>query len=105
MSQPDELSNEDMFQFLMLVHSVFIGFQRSYFLSAAGTLDIALRDSIGTAVHSVNHLPGIHSYWRQRKHFFQPEFITWVEELLTREPPKERGPYRPTTPTDPELAS
>jgi hypothetical protein len=88
-SKPAALSREGQFQFLMLVHSIFLGFQRSYFLSKAGTLDVGLRDSIGTAVHAVNHLPGIHFYWRQRKVFFQAEFVAWVEDLLAREPLSE----------------
>ena len=84
MANTDVLSRQQQFQFLMLVHSIFLGFQRSYFLSKAGTLDVGLRDSIGTAVQAVNHLPGIHFYWEQRKTFFQPEFVAWVEELLAR---------------------
>lgn len=62
MANPGALPRQDQFQFLMLVHSIFLGFQRSYFLSKAGTLDVGLRDSIGTAVHAVNHLPGIRFY-------------------------------------------
>jgi hypothetical protein len=86
MSNPGALSREQQFQFLMLVHSIFLGFQRSYFLSRAGTLDVGLRDSIGTAVHAVNHLPGIRFYWQHRKIFFQSEFVEWVETLLARPP-------------------
>jgi hypothetical protein len=86
MADPDALSKRDQFQFVMLVHSIFLGFQRSYFLGKAGTLDIGLRDSIGTAVHAVNNQPGIHFYWRERKIFFQPEFAEWVEQLLSRQP-------------------
>ena len=93
MSQPEALSNEDQFQFLMLVHSIFLGFQRSYFLSRAGTLDVSLRDSIGTAMRTVNHLPGMRMYWQQRKAYFQPEFIAWVEELLAGERITEMDPY------------
>jgi hypothetical protein len=52
-----------------------------------------IRDSIGTAVRSVNHLPGIRFYWRQRKSFFQPTFIARVEDLLAREPLFEMEPY------------
>ena len=85
MADPERLSRKEQFQFVMLVHSVFLGFQRSYFLSKAGTLDVELRDSIGTAVHAVNNQPGIHFYWRERKIFFQPEFAEWVEQLLARQ--------------------
>lgn len=85
MANPDAFSKAKQFQFIMLVHSVFLGFQRTYFLSHAGTLDAGLRDSIGTAIQVVNRQPGIRFYWRQRKAFFQPEFVEWVESLLERE--------------------
>lgn len=84
MNDPEALSSLRRFQFLMLIHSVFLGFQRSYFLSKAGTLDVGLRDSIGTAIQAVNQQPGIHYYWHQRRIFFQPEFAAWIESLLAR---------------------
>ena len=85
LKDPDSFSREKQFQFIMLMHSVFLAFQRSFFLASEGTLDVALRDSIGTAIHAINHLPGAEFYWRQRKSFFQPEFVTWVESLLLKE--------------------
>jgi hypothetical protein len=94
LTHPDTLSKEAQFQYLMMMHSCFLGFQRSFFLAREGTLDLALRDSIGTAMHAVNHLPGIHLYWRQRKGYFQPEFVEWVEGLLAREPLTEMDAYR-----------
>ena len=86
LTKPESLSQEAQFQYLMMMHSCFLGFQRSFFLAREGTLDVALRDGIGTAMHSVNQLPGMHLYWRQRKNYFQPEFVEWVEGLLAREP-------------------
>jgi hypothetical protein len=91
---PDALSLQDQFQYLMLMHSCYLGFQRSFFLARHGTLDLALRDSIGTAIHAVNHLPGMHFYWRQRKGYFQPEFAEWVEGLLSRERLADMDAYR-----------
>jgi len=94
LTKPDTLSQEDQFQYLMMMHSCFLGFQRSFFLAQEGTLDVALRDSIGTAMHAVNHLPGMYLYWRQRKGYFQPEFVDWVEALLAREPVMDMDAYR-----------
>jgi len=94
LTKPESLSQETQFQYLMMMHSCFLGFQRSYFLAREGTLDVALRDSIGTAMHAVNRLPGMHLYWRQRKGYFQPEFIEWVESLLARDPLEDMDAYR-----------
>ena len=91
---PNALSEQDQFQYLMLMHSCYLGFQRSFFLAREGTLDVALRESIGTAIHAANHLPGMHLYWRQRQGYFQPEFIEWVEALLAREPLTDMDVYR-----------
>jgi hypothetical protein len=93
-TNPDALSKQDQFQFVMLMHSCFLGFQRSFFLAREGTLDVALRDSIGTAMQAVNRSPGMHLYWRQRKAYFQPEFVEWVEGLLAREPLNDMDAYR-----------
>lgn len=91
---PEALSQQDQFQYLMLMHSCYLGFQRSFFLAREGTLDVALRDSIGTAMHAVNRMPGMHLYWRQRKAYFQPEFVEWVEGLFAREPLGDMDAYR-----------
>lgn len=94
LTKPDTLSQESQYQYLMMMHSCFLGFQRSFFLAREGTLDVALRDSIGTAMHAANQLPGMHFYWRQRKGYFQPEFIEWVEDLLARAPLSDMDAYR-----------
>jgi len=94
LTDPGSLSREDEFQYLMMMHSQFVGFQRCFFLAQEGTLDVGLRDSIGTAVNAANHMPGMVLYWKQRKSFFQPEFVTWVEGLLQRNPTPEMRAYR-----------
>ena len=94
MAHPESMSRQNQFQFLMLLHSAFLGFQRSYFLAREGTLDVGLRDSIGTAILTVNQLPGMHFYWRQRKSYFQSEFVDWVEDLLAQDPVLDMDVYR-----------
>lgn len=94
LTKPETMTQETQFQYLMMMHSCFLGFQRSFFLAREGTLDVALRDSIGTAMHAVNQLPGMHLYWRQRKAYFQPEFVEWVEDLLARTPLQDMDAYR-----------
>ena len=89
----DSMSDLEQFQWLMMLHSWFIAFQRSFFLSQEGTLQVGLRDSIGTAIIAVNHLPGIHRYWEQRKSFFQSEFVDWVEIQLGSKPLTDMHPY------------
>jgi len=89
----DSMSESEQFRWLMLMHSWFIAFQRSFFLSREGTLDASLRDSIGTALLAVNHLPGLKQYWQQRKSFFQPEFVDWVEDHFDRKPLTDMHPY------------
>ena len=93
-TNPDALSELEKFQYVMLMHSCFLGFQRSFILAREGTLDVALRDSIGTAMQAINRSPGMHLYWRQRKAYFQPEFVEWVEGLLAGEPLDDMDAYR-----------
>jgi hypothetical protein len=39
-------------------------------------------------------MPGMRFYWRQRKSYFQPEFIEWVESLLAQDPVLDMDVYR-----------
>jgi len=94
LTNPESLSRNDQFQYVMMMHSAFLGFQRSFFLAQEGTLDVGLRDSIGTAIIATNHLPGVQHYWRQRKSYFQPEFIDWVEGLLARDSLADMDAYQ-----------
>jgi hypothetical protein len=97
LTNPENLSREAQYQHLMMLHSFFLGIQRCFFLAQVGTLDVGLRDSIGTALHAASHLPGMHLYWRQRKGYFQPEFIEWVEGIFARDPYAEMDAYRDHT--------
>jgi len=91
----DSMSEAKQFQWLMMMHSFFVAFQRSFFLSQEGTLDDGLRDSISTGIIAVNHMPGLKRYWEQRRKFFQPEFISWIEVLMTRDPLTDMNAYHP----------
>ncbi len=94
MTSPEAMSREDEFQFVMMTHSAFLGFQTAFFLAQEGTLDIGFRESIGTAITAVKDLPGMERVWRQRKAFFQEEFVEWVEELMARESIETLDVYR-----------
>ncbi len=93
-TNPEALSGQGQYQFVMLVHAAFLGFQRGYLLAQEGTLDVGLRDSVAPGIIATNHLPGTQLYWRQRKAFFQPEFVDWVEDLLDRESLTDMDAYR-----------
>ena len=45
----EALSNEEEFQFLMMLHGAFLAFQNSYLLAEQGTIDAELREAITAA--------------------------------------------------------
>ena len=59
LTSSDALSTHDEFQFMMMMHAVFIGMQNSYFLTQEVTLDSEYRDAITTAIVAVKDLPGM----------------------------------------------
>jgi len=81
MRDVDDLSVEDEFQFLMMTHAAFLGFQNSYLLSDEGALDPSITDAINSAILGVKGLPGWELYWRQRKNYLHPGFAEYVEGL------------------------
>ena len=85
MKSPDPLTNNDEFQFMMMMHAVFLGFQNSYLLSKENTLDAEFREAITVAIVAVKDLPGMDRYWRQRRGFLHRGFADYVDDLLLRD--------------------
>ena len=75
------LTNEEEYQFLMMLHGAFLGFQNSYLLVEEGTLDEELLNSLNTTVANVHQLPGMKRYWKQRRSYLHPGFAEWVDRV------------------------
>jgi hypothetical protein len=96
MRSPEPLSTHDEFQFLMLMHAVFLGFQNSYLLSQEGTLDPEIRKALTFAIIAVKDLPGMGRYWRQRRGFLHSGFANYVDGLLLRDSIETLDAYKRT---------
>ena len=81
----EPLSNEEEFQFLMMMHGVFLGFQNSYLLADEGTIDPELLESITMSISGVRLLPGMKRYWRQRRNYLHSGFVEWAEQIFRRD--------------------
>jgi hypothetical protein len=79
------LSNQEEFQFLMMLHGAFLAFQNSYLLAEEGTIDTDLREAITAAILGVKTLPGMKRYWRQRRSYLHSGFAEYVDQLLLQE--------------------
>ena len=76
------LSNQEEFQFLMMMHGAMLAFQNSYLLAEEGTIDFELRESATTAMSGIKELPGFRRYWRQRRSYLHSGFADYVDQLL-----------------------
>lgn len=90
----EPLETHDEFQFLMMFHGAFLGFQNSYFIAAEGTIDVELREALTGAIVLVKDLPGMRRYWRQRKSTFHAAFADYVDGLLDLETSSDMDMYR-----------
>ena len=82
MSDPDALSRDEAYQYLMNIHSAMLAYQNVYFLGAEGTLDASLYIALSATMVAVVPTPGFQWYWAQRADFFTPEFREFVEEMM-----------------------
>ena len=82
----DEIaSKEAEFQFMMMFHGVFLGFQNSYLMAEEGTVDPELVDGLAGAILTVKDTPGMTRYWQQRRTLLHPRFVRYVDNLLQTE--------------------
>ncbi len=75
------LANEEEFQYLMMMHGAFLGFQNSYLLAEEGTIDKELLNSLNTTIANIHRLPGMSRYWKQRRSYLHPGFVEWVDRV------------------------
>ncbi len=94
LTSEEALSNQEEFQFLMMLHGVFLAFQNSYLLAEEGTIDVKLREALTSAIVGVKDTPGFRRYWRQRKSYLHSEFADYVDQLLKQETNPSMDLYR-----------
>ena len=85
LTSEEALSDEEEFQFLMMLHGAFLAFQNSYLQAEEGTIDAELREAITAAIVGIKQLPGMRRYWRQRKSYLHSGFADYVDQLLEQE--------------------
>ena len=85
LTSEEALSNQEEFQFLMMLHGAFLAFQNSYLLAEEGTIDLELREAITAAILGIKALPGMARYWRQRKSYLHSGFAEYVDQLLLQD--------------------
>jgi len=90
------LSNQEEFQFLMMLHGAFLAFQNSFLLAEEGTIDAELREAITAAILGVKSLPGMARYWRQRRSYLHSGFANYVDQLLLQKSDVTVDIYRPS---------
>ena len=62
LTSEEALPNQEEFQFLMMLHGAFLGFQNAYLLAEEGTIDMELREAITAGILGVKELPGTKRY-------------------------------------------
>ena len=83
MTNPESLSREELFQFIVQLHGLMLEYQAAYYLSQEGTLDVELQESLTNTILGVRDQPGFALYWGQRKDLFKPSYRDYIQELVT----------------------
>jgi hypothetical protein len=94
LTSKEPLQTYDEYQFLMMFHGAFLGFQNSYLIAAEGNIDVELLDALTGAIVLVKDLPGTKRYWRQRRSTFHSAFASYVDELLDQDTISAMDLYR-----------
>ncbi len=101
LTSEEALSNKEEFQFLMMMHGIFLALQNSFLLAEEGTINVKLREGLTSVVLGVKDTPGMRRYWRQRKNYLHSAFANYVDQQLEQEADVSVDIYR-TSETEPE---
>ena len=98
LADPEAQSAEEWFQFVMMVHGLFLAFQNSYYLARENTLDDRINPSLTEVIVGVKGQPGFQLLWRQRKALFCPEFQDYVDVAMSSDRQVSEGVYKDNNP-------
>ena len=79
---PTNLSQQNLAQFIYIVHSAHLAFQNTHFLVEEGTLDNKVRMAMTNAFLAVKDQPGFQLYWSQRKALLSESYINFIEKNI-----------------------
>jgi hypothetical protein len=83
-ANPESLSREETAQFIYMMHGLQLEYQAAFYLAQEQTLDVELQEALTNTIAGVRAQPGFKMYWAQRRESFEPDFRTYVDELLTK---------------------
>ena len=83
MKDPNTLSNEEMADFIFLLHGGMFLYQNAFVLGREGSLDKTLQTVTTGTLKAIVNQPGFEIYWHQRRSLYIPEFQKYVEELIS----------------------
>ncbi len=81
MMDPESLTEEDLADFIYLLHGAMLLYQNAFVLGQEGTLDSSLQVVTLGTISAVIDQPGFQLYWEQRRSVFTSSFRDYVEQL------------------------
>jgi hypothetical protein len=94
MMDPDSLTEEEMADFLYLIHGGMLLYQNAFVLGQEGTLDNSLQAvTLGTLSAVINQ-PGFRLYWEQRQSAFTFSFREYIKSLESPDDSKLSDIYK-----------
>ena len=79
---PDELSEDEWFQFSMLTHSIINDFQNYHWMHERGLIDDSLWTATANNLRTQMKLPGYQAWWKRNPIGLAPAFTEYVEREI-----------------------
>jgi hypothetical protein len=81
MRDPESLTEENLADFLYLLHGGMLLYQNAFILGQEGTLDSSLQTVTLGTLSAITDQPGFQLSWRQRESVFTRSFRDYFEQL------------------------
>jgi hypothetical protein len=77
----EPLSREEEFRYMMQSMAFFYAIQNVYLLGREGSLDDDTAAALTAGIQATRNTPGFDRFWSQRRWYFKPEFVEFVEQI------------------------
>ena len=97
LNEPDKLTNDELLRFIMMLSSIFRGYENFFVQHLYGTADDASWEAWAESTRSLLRSPGVALFWKTRGNVFRKDFQAFVaaEAPADFPDPGVRDPFGP----------
>jgi len=87
----EDISEQALMQYHFFLRAQFYGWEDAFYQHRDGLFSDSALEAYAVTIRRLLQAPGARAQWRLQRGFFAPDFVAWVDELVSQAPAIDVG--------------